>query len=105
MPQNPRPPPWLKGDGPETEQSGRTLAGFSNDNRAPCPRERLDRLAQQLHDLGPRPLAEFLAEVAAGAPLIERLERYGELWALRDFIKANGGDRLPQPRLIRGRRA
>src|SRR5262245_16268725 len=39
---------------------------------------RLRYLANRLHQLGPRPLFELLAEAVQGAPLIERLERYAE---------------------------
>jgi hypothetical protein len=42
----------------------------------------------------------LLAEVAAGADLVETLERYTRLPG--DFIRQHGGDRLPRPRLIIG---
>jgi hypothetical protein len=41
--------------------------------------ERLRQLAQDLHRLGPRPIFEFLREVAAGADLYECLEQYARL--------------------------
>jgi hypothetical protein len=109
MAQKQRPPPLDQGDGPQNECPAKQLGVASNDNRSQrqqprIPRERLNNLAGRLHDLGPRPLAEFLAEIEAGANLHERLQRYSELWALRGFIEANGGNRLPQPILIAGRR-
>ena len=55
------------------------------------PRERLRCLAGRLHSLGPRPLFEFLREIEAGAPVIDRLERYSELWPLRNFIREMDG--------------
>jgi hypothetical protein len=43
------------------------------------PDARLRHLAGRLHDLGPRPLYEFLREIERGADLLQRLERYAEL--------------------------
>jgi hypothetical protein len=54
--------------------------------------DRLRRLAAHLHSLGPRPLHEFLREIAAGADLFERLERYARLDPA--IVKYLGGDRL-----------
>jgi hypothetical protein len=71
--------------------------------QSPLPRERLAYLAGRLHDLGPRPLFEFLREIEAGANLHERLERYASLPA--DFIAALGGDRFPPPKIMGGGRA
>jgi hypothetical protein len=68
------------------------------------PRERLRCLAGRLHSLGPRPLFEFLREIEAGAPVIDRLERYSELWPLRNFIREMDGDCLPPARVVGGRR-
>jgi hypothetical protein len=53
---------------------------------------RLRRLAAALHDLGPRPLFEFLREVEAGADVRARLEAYARLPA--GFIRENGGDQF-----------
>jgi hypothetical protein len=61
--------------------------------------ERLRCLARRLHRLGPRPLAEFLIELEAGAPLHERLETYAALDG--DFIRALGGADLSVARVIR----
>lgn len=54
---------------------------------------RLRRLAAALHELGPRPIYEFLREVEAGADLRARLEVYARLPA--GFIRANDGDKFP----------
>lgn len=62
---------------------------------APPSRERLQSLARSLHRLGERATYELLAEIAGGADLWERLERYAALEPLADFISANGGDVLP----------
>ncbi|MCW2244738.1 hypothetical protein M2352_000329 [Azospirillum fermentarium] len=49
----------------------------------PDEQVRVERLARQLHELGPRALAEFLAELAAKTDsqddIIDRLERYSRL--------------------------
>jgi hypothetical protein len=58
----------------------------------------LRQLASHLHHLGPRPVFELLAEVAQGAPLIERLERYAQLDP--EIVHAVGGDVLP-PTVLR----
>jgi hypothetical protein len=73
-------------------------------NPSSPPPARLRRLAAVLHSLGPRPLYEFLLEVAGGADPWERLERYAKLAPLAGFIAANDGDRLPPPRIVGGRR-
>jgi hypothetical protein len=54
---------------------------------------RLRRLAAALHELGPRPIYEFLREVEAGADVRARLEAYARLPA--GFVRANGGDKFP----------
>ena len=59
---------------------------------------RFQRLVEHLHALGPRPIGEFLLELAAGDPDMEitiqaNLERYARLDA--DMVKAIGGDRFP----------
>jgi hypothetical protein len=56
---------------------------------------RLRRLASALHQLGPRPLFEFLREVEAGADVRETLEVYARLPAC--FIRANRGDQFLPP--------
>jgi hypothetical protein len=86
------------------EDSARFTAGQQGDAPSALPRARLRFLAGQLHRLGERPLYEFLREIEAGAPLHERLERYAELWPLRSFIQTWGGDRLPPPARLVGRR-
>jgi hypothetical protein len=58
-----------------------------------------DRKVSRLHDLGPRPLAEILRELAEkwGAEfrrdLDSRLERYGRLPP--EVVRDLGGDRFP----------
>jgi hypothetical protein len=59
---------------------------------------RLRYLAAHLHQLGSRPIFELLAEVAQGAPLIERLEVYARLDP--EIVHALGGDEMP-PTIIR----
>ena len=62
--------------------------------------ERLAFLAWRVHALGGRPLLELLRELERGAELHRALEKYAGLPA--DFIRAHGGDRLPEPRLVAG---
>jgi hypothetical protein len=62
-------------------------------------------LARQIHPLGERPLFELFVELAAGAPLIPRLEAYARLEPYAGFIAANEGDQLPLPKIVAGRRA
>jgi hypothetical protein len=65
---------------------------------------RLRHLAERLHALGPRPLFEFLVEVAAGADLVDRLERYADLDP--DVVHRLGADRMPPShRVVGGGRA
>ncbi len=64
------------------------------------PIARLRYLSARVHSLGPRPLFELLSELAAGAPLGERLEAYAALAPLADFIRDHGGDRLPIARPV-----
>jgi len=56
---------------------------------------RLRHVAQQIHDLGARPLFELLAELVdgGGEQVLDRLERYASLPA--DFIADYGGRNLP----------
>jgi len=62
--------------------------------RRRIPRARLIHLTKRIHALGVRPLFELFAELDAGAPLSERLERYAALDPR--FIHALGGDALPK---------
>lgn len=55
----------------------------------PSPRDRRD--AEAIHNLGPLPLAYFIAEVRAGASIDEAIRRYAGLPAA--FIAAYGADR------------
>src|SRR5262245_59547827 len=68
------------------------------------PVVRFQRLAAQLHALGPRPTYELLKEIAAGAPLLERLETYAGLDP--NIVRSLGADRMsPLPfTIIRGDR-
>jgi hypothetical protein len=63
---------------------------------APNP-ARIRQRAGRLHDLGPRPVAELLLEVAAGADLWKRLERFCLLDP--NVVRALGADRMP-PRVM-----
>jgi hypothetical protein len=66
------------------------------DSASECNPVRLRSLAQQIHSIGPRPLFELLTELAAGAPPIEGIERYGRLaHEYGAFIRAFGGDQFP----------
>jgi hypothetical protein len=59
---------------------------------------RLRYLASRLHELGPRPTFEFLAEALQGAPILDRLEAYGRLDP--ETVRALGADALP-PTVVR----
>jgi hypothetical protein len=78
--------------------SYKTPAARSSPRREGCPLippdERLRRLARQLHRLGERPLYEFLAELAAGADPIERLEVYSRIDP--EILRLHGGNNLPR---------
>jgi hypothetical protein len=56
-------------------------------------RARRQRLVEQLHRLGPAPLAHFIRDLERGGNIDVTLEAYAALPA--DFIKAFGGDRFP----------
>jgi len=66
------------------------------------PDERVRHLAARIHSLGARPLFELFRELAHGAELHTTLEAYARLAPLASFIRANGGDRLPQLRVAAG---
>jgi hypothetical protein len=106
-----RPPPLSAGSDPPIERfPGQLRAKFNGGGRQPqdaglIPLARLAYLARQIHRLGERPLYEIFVELQAGGALGPVLERYARIGRLADFIAANNGDRLPQPRLIPGRRA
>jgi hypothetical protein len=98
-----RPPPSRDDDLSNERFPGRLSNEFNACRRRAqgAPRERLAHLARKIHRLGERPLLELFVELAAGAPLIPRLERYAALSDLAPFIKQWGGDRLPIARLVR----
>ncbi len=58
---------------------------------------KLERMVQRVHSLGPRPLAEMLAEIAlaTGAPdlIADRVEAYARLDP--EIVRALGADRFP----------
>ena len=61
---------------------------------------RFQRLVEHLHDLGPRPVGEFLLELVAndpdmGAAVQVNLERYHRLNTAT--VRALGGDQWPGP--------
>jgi hypothetical protein len=64
------------------------------------PRQRLERLARAIHPLGERALYHLLADLQEGEEFPATVERYVEPFG--DFIRAHGGDRLPEPRLVAG---
>jgi hypothetical protein len=57
-------------------------------------RLRRQRLVEHLHRLGPSPLGHFIreVEVATGADVTARLERYSEIDP--EFVRALGGDQF-----------
>jgi len=58
------------------------------------PRDVLrQRLAMQVHALGPRPMLEAMQEVDAGADIDSVLSRYAGIDG--DFVKAIGADSFP----------
>ena len=63
----------------------------------PLAGPRFERQIARVHALGPRPLAELLAEIAAvtGQPAIvaDRLQTYARLDP--EIVRAVGGDRFP----------
>ena len=67
------------------------------DANSNASRVRLQYLASRLHALGPRPLFEFLKEIADGAEPLPRLEAYAQLDP--GIIRALGGDILPIDRM------
>jgi hypothetical protein len=62
-------------------------------NQAARQRLRRQRLVEHLHRLGPSPIGHFLreVEVATGADVTARLERYAKIDP--EFVRALGGDR------------
>ena len=54
---------------------------------------RFRHLAEHLHRLGPRPTYELLREIAAGADVVERLERYAALTP--EVVHAVGAEEMP----------
>jgi hypothetical protein len=64
-------------------------------------RARRQLLVEQLHRLGPAPLAHFIRDIERGSNVDATLETYAELPV--DFIKAYAGDRFAPPAfLLRG---
>ena len=86
-------------------QDVRTIGGcgpWSPTLRDPA---RLQRLAAQIHSLGPRPFYELLRELDEGAELHPTLERYARLAPLAEFIASHGGDQFPPAlRVVEGGR-
>jgi len=66
------------------------LAAIDTENSA--SRLRLQRLAERLHALGPKPLFHFLDELERGADLRGSLEEYASLPS--DLVKTYGGDQF-----------
>ena len=63
---------------------------------------RLDRLIERVHRLGPRPLAEMLAEIAiaTGQPAVvsDRVKAYAELDP--EIVRAVDADHFPPPPMV-----
>jgi hypothetical protein len=66
------------------------------------PDARLRLLAGKIRGLGPRPLFELFRDLARGADLHATLEAYAALFPLREFLRANDGDCLPNLRVAAG---
>jgi hypothetical protein len=62
-------------------------------------RAAVERLVAHLHDLGARPLAEFLAELAAEHGIAEEITAKLDAWRRvhPDLVHAVGGDRFASP--------
>jgi hypothetical protein len=73
---------------------------FPTPDAGPIPRERIRYLAGKIHPLGERPLGEIFLELNRGDELGSVLERYARLEPLANFIRAHGGNRLAEPRLV-----
>jgi hypothetical protein len=56
---------------------------------------RLRCVAQRIHDLGPNPLFQMMAELSGSSAAMDKFERYGGLALYRDFLDAHGGRDLP----------
>lgn len=70
----------------------------------PTHEQRLRRLAEQVHALGPAPMLHAMRELEAGADLEVVLKRYAALPTA--FVRDLGGDRFPDPvRLVQGGRS
>ncbi len=98
-----RPARWATG-GPRDHRAWRLDA--SKDTRSPhnpqgLAGQRLDRLIERVHALGPRPLAELLGEIAmaTGEPglIADRVAAYARLDP--ELVCALRADRFP-PRII-----
>jgi hypothetical protein len=82
------PAPRISGGAREIDRLGGQIVPPHN-----IPIVRFQRLAAQLHALGPRPTYELLREIAAGAPVLERLERCARLYP--NIVRVLGADRMP----------
>ncbi len=60
---------------------------------------RLQRLAETLHALGPRPVFEFCRELAEAHDIVADVQRRLERYARLDpaFVQAHGGDHFAPP--------
>jgi hypothetical protein len=66
---------------------------------SPRDRLRLERGAAHLDALGPRAIAEFLAEIGADNDCTSYILDLADLWRGRltpDMLRATGGDRFPR---------
>lgn len=64
----------------------------------PQAEQRLRRLVELVHGLGPAPMLHLLREIATGADLESTLQRYADLPS--SFVRAVGGDSFPHPVLL-----
>jgi hypothetical protein len=87
MPYSAKTPPGRAGLGDDC-----SLRRSENTPRLSTARLRLQRLAEALHALGPKPLFHFLNELERGADLRLSLEEYAALPG--DLIECYGGDRF-----------
>lgn len=89
-------------DGPTARDLSREIERLARaimSRNAPPP-ERLGHLARTIHALGERPLFELFRELAKGAPVVGRLEKYASLAWLEPFIEAFDGCSVRKARLL-----
>ena len=69
----------------------------------PSRESRLRYLSGRIHSLGEQPRFELFRELDGGGALRSALDRYARIAPLAGFVAADGGDRLPQLRVVGGK--